>query len=118
MVTAAAGSWVVALDNLSGIPPWLSDSLCRAVTGDGSVKRALYTDAGLSIVSFRRCVIVNGIDVGAVRPDLGERLAVVDLKRIDGACGARNLKSSTIGATLVGQSGPAYSIWLRQFTTD
>ena len=38
-VTAAAGSWVVALDNLSGIPPWLSDSLCRAVTGDGSVKR-------------------------------------------------------------------------------
>ena len=82
-VTAAAGSWVVALDNLSGIPGWLSDSLCRAVTGDGSVKRALYTDAGLSIVSFRRCVIVNGIDVGAVRPDLGERLAVVDLKRID-----------------------------------
>ena len=82
-VTAAAGSWVVALDNLSGISAWLSDSLCRAVTGDGSVKRALYTDAGLSIVSFRRCIILNGIDVGAVRPDLGERLAVVDLKRID-----------------------------------
>jgi hypothetical protein len=82
-VTAAAGSWVVALDNLSGISGWLSDSLCRAVTGDGSVKRALYTDAGLSIVSFRRCIILNGIDVGAVRPDLGERLAVVDLKRID-----------------------------------
>lgn len=82
-VTAAAGSWVVALDNMSGIPGWLSDSLCRAVTGDGSVKRALYTDAGLSILSFRRCVILNGIDVGAIRPDLAERLAVVDLKRID-----------------------------------
>lgn len=82
-VTAAAGSWVVALDNLSGIPPWLSDSLCRAVTGDGSVKRALYTDGGLSIVSFRRCLILNGIDVGALRPDLAERLAVVELKRID-----------------------------------
>ena len=82
-VTAAAGSWVVALDNLSGISGWLSDSLCRAVTGDGSVKRALYTDAGLSIVSFRRCIVLNGIDVGAVRPDLAERLAVVDLKRID-----------------------------------
>lgn len=40
-VTAAAGSWVVALDNLSAIPPWLSDSLCRAATGDGNVKRAL-----------------------------------------------------------------------------
>jgi hypothetical protein len=82
-VTAASGSWVVALDNLSAIPPWLSDSLCRAATGDGSVKRALYTDADLAVVKFRRCVIVNGIDVGAVRPDLAERLATVELRRID-----------------------------------
>ncbi|MEL7158966.1 MAG: ATP-binding protein, partial [Actinomycetota bacterium] len=37
-VTAAAGSWVVAIDNLSTIPLWLSDSLCRAVTGDGDVR--------------------------------------------------------------------------------
>lgn len=82
-VTAASGSWVVALDNLSGIPPWLSDSLCRAATGDGNVKRALYTDADLAVVKFRRCVIVNGIDVGAVRPDLAERMAMVDLRRIE-----------------------------------
>jgi hypothetical protein len=82
-VTAASGSWVVALDNLSAIPPWLSDSLCRAATGDGNVKRALYTDADLAVVKFRRCVIVNGIDVGAVRPDLAERLATVELRRID-----------------------------------
>jgi hypothetical protein len=82
-ITAASGSWVVALDNLSAIPPWLSDSLCRAATGDGSVKRALYTDADLAVLKFRRCVIVNGIDVGAVRPDLAERLATVELRRID-----------------------------------
>ncbi len=82
-VTAASGSWVVALDNLSAIPPWLSDSLCRAATGDGNVKRALYTDADLAVVKFRRCVIINGIDVGAVRPDLAERLATVGLRRID-----------------------------------
>jgi hypothetical protein len=82
-VTAASGSWVVALDNLSAIPPWLSDSLCRAATGDGNVKRALYTDADLAVVKFRRCVIINGIDVGAVRPDLAERMAMVDLRRIE-----------------------------------
>lgn len=82
-VTAASGSWVVAIDNLSAIPPWLSDSLCRAATGDGNVKRALYTDADLAIIKFRRCVIINGIDVGAVRPDLAERLATVELRRID-----------------------------------
>lgn len=82
-VHAASGSWVVALDNLSAIPSWLSDSLCRAATGDGNVKRALYTDGDLAVVKFRRCVIVNGIDVGAVRPDLAERMALVDLRRID-----------------------------------
>ena len=32
---SAAGSWAVAIDNVSTIPDWLSDSLCKAVTGDG-----------------------------------------------------------------------------------
>jgi hypothetical protein len=45
-VTAAQGSWVVSLDNLSQVPDWLSDSLCRASTGEGDVRRALYTDGG------------------------------------------------------------------------
>ncbi len=35
---AAAGSWLVVLDNISGVAPWLSDALCRAVTGDGLVR--------------------------------------------------------------------------------
>ncbi len=78
-VVAASGSWVVALDNLSVMPDWFSDSLCRACTGDGDVKRALYTDASLAVVKFRRCVIANGIDVGALRGDLSERLLSVPL---------------------------------------
>lgn len=40
-VTAATGSWVIALDNLSSISEDMSDSLCRAVTGDGDVRRKL-----------------------------------------------------------------------------
>ncbi len=47
------------------------------------VKRSLYTDADLAVIKFRRCVIINGIDVGAIRPDLAERLAIVELRRID-----------------------------------
>lgn len=35
------------------------------------------------MVKFRRCIIINGIDVGAVRPDLAERMAMIDLRRID-----------------------------------
>lgn len=81
-VTAAAGSWVVGLDNVSAIPEWFSDSLCRAVTGDGDVRRTLYTDGDLSVFAFRRCVILNGIDLGALRGDLADRLLRVELGRI------------------------------------
>ena len=80
--TAASASWVVALDNLSNIPVWLSDSLCRASTGDGSIKRALYSDDDVAVTQFRRCVFANGIDVGAVRGDLAERMALADLDRL------------------------------------
>ncbi|TPN41385.1 hypothetical protein [Mesorhizobium sp. B1-1-6] len=81
-VTAASGSWVVGLDNLSVVPDWLSDALCRAVTGDGDVRRRLYTDGGLYVFAFRRCVILNGIDLGAIRGDLADRLLSIDLRVI------------------------------------
>jgi hypothetical protein len=66
-VTAASGAWVIALDNLSHVTDWLSDSLCRAVTGDANVRRALYTDNDTHVIAFKRCLILNGIDLGAVR---------------------------------------------------
>lgn len=78
-VTAALGSWVVGLDNLSAVPEWLSDSLCRAVTGDGDVRRQLYTDDGLAVFAFRRVIVINGIDVGALRGDLADRTLMVNL---------------------------------------
>jgi len=81
-VTAAAGSWVVGLDNLSTIPNWLSDSLCRGCTGDGDVRRALYTDGGLAVFAFRRVILLNGIDVGSLRGDLAERTMAISLDRI------------------------------------
>ena len=84
-VTAANTSWVVALDNLSGtIPMWLSDSLCRAATGDGDVRRQLYTDGDVSVIAFRRAIIFNGIDVVASQGDLADRLLRVKLPRIRG----------------------------------
>lgn len=81
-VTAAAGSWLVGLDNLSEIPHWLSDSICRAVTGDGDVRRRLYTDGDCHVFAFRRCVLLNGIDVGVIRGDLAERMLPITVERI------------------------------------
>ncbi|GGM34859.1 ATP-binding protein [Longimycelium tulufanense] len=82
-MTAAAASWVVGLDNLSDMPAWLSDSLCRAVTGDGDVRRKLYTDNELAVFSVRRCIVLNGIDLGALRGDLADRMLPIELHRID-----------------------------------
>lgn len=81
-VTAAQGSWVVGLDNLSAIPAWLSDALCRGATGDADVRRRLHTDGDLEVFSFRRCILLNGIDVGAMRGDLADRTALVNLDLI------------------------------------
>ena len=82
-ITAASGSWVVALDNLSGLPAWLSDALCRSVTGEGLVKRRLYTDADLAVIRFQRVVVLTAIEAGALRGDLAERVLPVDLDRIN-----------------------------------
>lgn len=81
-VTAASGSWMVALDNLSDIPPWLSDAMCRASTGEGDVRRKLYTDGDFAVFAFKRCILFDGIDVGALAPDLAERAVPVVLDLI------------------------------------
>lgn len=78
----AAASYVVVLDNLSGIPGWLSDTLCRAVTGEGLVDRALYSDDDVSVLTFRRVVALTSIGTGSMAGDLAERLLVVELQPI------------------------------------
>jgi hypothetical protein len=80
-VTAMA-SWVVPLDNLSDIPPWFSDPLCRAATGDALVERTLHTDDDVTVLAFRRCVALTSIDTGSVAGDLAERLLPVQLTPI------------------------------------
>lgn len=79
---AAMASWVVALDNLPRtLPDWLSNALCRASTGDGDVKRQLYSDGDVAVRAFRRCVILTGIDL-TFAGDLADRIVTVDLPRI------------------------------------
>lgn len=76
---SVANGWTAVIDNVSTIPEWWSDALCKAVTGDGWVRRTLYTDGDVSVLSFRRVIVLTSIDAGALRGDLGERLVLVDL---------------------------------------
>jgi hypothetical protein len=41
LMIAAQNGWILALDNLSHLPPWLSDALCRLATGTGFATREL-----------------------------------------------------------------------------
>lgn len=82
LVIAASGSWVVAFDNLSYLPDWLSDALCRLSTGGGFGARRLYTDDEESVFNAKRPIVVNGIGDLANRSDLLDRGLMVRLEPI------------------------------------
>jgi hypothetical protein len=44
LMIAANNGYLLAFDNLSGLPHWLSDALCRLATGGSFAVRQLYTD--------------------------------------------------------------------------
>jgi hypothetical protein len=77
-----SGCWCSAFDNVSTIPQWWSDLLCKGSTGDGFARRRLYSDGDLAVLAFRRILILTSIDAGALRGDLGDRVLLVDLERI------------------------------------
>lgn len=81
-IQMADHAWLVCLDNLSGVPQWMSDALCRAVTGEASISRMLYTDNEDVLTAFRRCIALTGIEVVAKRPDLLERAILLPLEPI------------------------------------
>ncbi|WP_214415645.1 ATP-binding protein [Sphaerisporangium fuscum] len=81
----AFNSWGLCLDNVSVIADWLSDALCRAVTGDGMIDRALYSDDDVVVLEFRRVLAMTTIDAGALAGDLAERLLTIELSLIPDA---------------------------------
>jgi hypothetical protein len=83
LAIAAKNSWVVAYDNLSHVPDWLSDDLCRLATGQASATRALYTDDEEVIFNAKRPAVFNGIGEVATRGDLLARLMVVKLPVVE-----------------------------------
>ncbi len=82
MTVAARSSLIVGYDNLSGLPPAMSDALCRLATGAGFATRALYTDGDESIFSGVRPVLLNGIDAIGTRADLMDRSIIITMPTI------------------------------------
>jgi hypothetical protein len=82
LMIAAVNSLVMAFDNLSAVPPQLSDALCRLATGGGFSTRELFTDGEEKLFDAARPILFNGIEELANRPDLLERSIVVNLPTI------------------------------------
>jgi hypothetical protein len=82
LMIAAVNSWIVNLDNLSHLPTWLSDAICRLSTGGGSSTRELYSDADEVLFDAQRPVIMNGIEELATRGDLLDRAIILYLEEI------------------------------------
>ena len=81
-VITCINHWLVPMDNLSSMPVWLSDALCRAITGGGSSKRQLYTDSDEIVYSFKRVIAINGINLVVDKPDLLSRSLMIGLEAI------------------------------------
>ena len=73
LVIMAHNGWLIPLDNLSSLPHWLSDALCRLSTGGGFSTRELYTDSDEVIFSSSRPILLNSIEEFDTRGDLHDR---------------------------------------------
>src|SRR5262249_54842018 len=74
---------VMAFDNISKVPRWLSDAFCRVATGAGIKTRKLYTDSEQQIFDLCRPLLLNGIEDFATAGDLVDRSVQITLQRID-----------------------------------
>jgi hypothetical protein len=80
---AANNGHLLAFDNVSGLSPWISDTLCRLATGGGFAVRQLYTDQDEVLFDATRPIILNGIEETVTRPDLADRSILLTLEPIN-----------------------------------
>ena len=82
LIQKLSHNYIAYFDNVSNIKEWISDAVCRSVTGSGYSKRQLYTDDDDIIYFFQRCIGFNGINLAATKADLLDRGIIIQLERI------------------------------------
>ncbi len=82
LMIAANNGHLLAFDNLSGLPAWLSDALCRLASGGSFAVRKLYSDDDEVLFQAARPTLLNGIEDIIGRPDLADRAIFLTLAPI------------------------------------
>jgi hypothetical protein len=85
LMIAANNIHTLAFDNVSGLPAWLSDALCRLASGGSLAVRQLYSDDAEVLFEAARPMLLNGIEDVIRRPDLADRAIVLTLPPISDA---------------------------------
>ena len=84
LMATAVNGWLLAYDNVSDIPRWLSDALCQLVFGGAISGRALFTNDDRSFIYAQRPVLLSGIGDFVRWPDLKDRCVFLHLPPIPG----------------------------------
>jgi hypothetical protein len=79
---AAVHSRVVAYNNLSHVPDWLSDGICVVSEGSGESQRELFTNADESLIVACAPFLVTSIENVIRRGDLAQRTLYVHLANV------------------------------------
>ena len=104
----ARASWAFCFDNITDIPAWLSNALCKGVTGDAVLQRVLHSDDDIGVYSFQRVIALTTI---AIRHDLAGDLAdrillvepeVIEMRRTEAEIAAARAAAlpAALGAVL------------------
>lgn len=75
-------NYLVPLDNLQTLRYDQLDVLCRASTGEGFQKRALYTDDEDITFAYKRVVVINAVSLPGWRGDFLDRTLLIETVRI------------------------------------
>ena len=80
----ARASWAFSYDNITDIPPWLSNALCKGVTGDAVLQRVLHSDEDIGVYSFQRIIALTTIAIKHdLAGDLADRILLIEPEVID-----------------------------------
>ena len=82
LVQTLSHNYAAFFDNVDAISDDYSDVFCRASTGEGIIKRQLYSDEEDIIFRYQRCVLLNGINISTTRSDFIDRSIQFELETI------------------------------------
>jgi energy-coupling factor transporter ATP-binding protein EcfA2 len=82
LMATALNGWLLAYENISTIPNWLSDCICQLAFGGGFAGRTLFTNDERTDIYAQRPVILIGIDDFVLRGDLRDRSVFLHLPAI------------------------------------